>query len=208
MAEQELNQANSRLVRRLLIATVAMFGFGFALVPLYNLMCDTLGLNGRFLDIEQGKYEVSSGPMAQVDNTRVITVEFLANVGRDTSSEFRPMVHKIQLHPGEIKEVSYFAKNLSTEGMIAQAVPSLAPGKAVKYFTKMECFCFNKQPFDAGEEKVMPLRFFVDPDLPKDVSTISIAYTFFDITKNEQVNTGRSELASAQPVLPRTSVSH
>lgn len=208
MGKQELKQSNSRLIRKLLLATVAMFGFGFALVPLYNLMCDTLGLNGRFLDIEKGSYQAKTAPgLTGIDKSRMVTVEFLTNIGRDTSSEFRPMVYKVKVYPGEINKVDFYAKNLNSRSMVAQAIPSLVPGRAVKYFTKMECFCFNQQTFKAGEEKVMPLRFFVDPNLPKDVTTISLGYTFFDVTNKQKANLGRSELASAQAVLPRTSVS-
>ncbi|MDH5183501.1 MAG: cytochrome c oxidase assembly protein [Gammaproteobacteria bacterium] len=203
MSDAELKQVNTRLMRKLLIAAVAMFGFGFALVPLYNVMCDVLGLNGRFLAIEQGTYDASKARsiITTVDETRTVTVEFLANTDRNAPWEFRSMIRSMRLHPGEIKEVNYFAKNLSARDIVAHAVPSLTPGRAVKYFTKMECFCFTKQAFKAGEEKLMPLRFFVDPNLPKDVKTITLAYTFFESKQQTKKNSERSELASAQTVL-------
>ncbi|MBD3609746.1 MAG: cytochrome c oxidase assembly protein [Gammaproteobacteria bacterium] len=201
MDKESQQHANKKLTRKLLFAAVFMFGFGFALVPLYNVMCDVLGLNGRFVDIQQGDYQPgTASSITRVDDSRLITVEFLANVDRNAPWEFRSMTKKMKVHPGEIKEVNYFAKNLGQQDIVAQAVPSLVPGRAVKYFTKMECFCFKQQLFKKGEGKMMPLRFFVDPDLPKDVNTISIAYTFFDTTKNAKKSSGRSELASAQTV--------
>ena len=204
MSDAGLKQANNRILRKLLIASVAMFGFGFALIPLYDVMCDALGLNGRFLSIEQGTYDVSKAQniTTTVDESRNVTVEFLANTDRNSPWEFRAVINKMILHPGEIKEVSFYAKNLSSENIIATAVPSLSPGRAVKYFTKMECFCFTQQVFMPGEEKIMPLRFFVDPSLPRDLSTITIAYTFFE--SKQQTNSERSELASAQTVLTGT----
>lgn len=203
MSDADIKQANTRVLRKLLIAAVAMFGFGFALVPLYNAMCDVLGLNGRFLAIEQGTYDPSKAQSTinNVDETRTITVEFLASTARNSPWEFRSLTSTMRLHPGEIKEVSFIAKNLLPTALVAQAVPSLSPGKAVKYFTKMECFCFQQQTFKAGEEKLMPLRFFVDPNLPRDVNTITIAYTFFESKKQTKIDSERSELASAQTVL-------
>ncbi|MDH5360058.1 MAG: cytochrome c oxidase assembly protein [Gammaproteobacteria bacterium] len=206
MSNADIKQANSRVMRKLLIAAVAMFGFGFALVPLYNAMCDVLGLNGRFIAIEQGTYDGSKAQsmISSVDETRTITVEFLASTAHNSPWEFRSMTSSMRLHPGEIKEVNFFAKNLLPTALVAHAVPSLSPGKAVKYFTKMECFCFQQQTFKAGEEKMMPLRFFVDPHLPRDVNTITIAYTFFESKKQAGNILGRTELASAQTVLTGT----
>lgn len=206
MGERDIARANKRLLQRLLLATVFMFGFGFALVPLYNAMCDALGINGRFREIEQGTYDPAKAlsKVMEVDKTRTITVELLASIERNGPWDFYPMVHKVQLHPGEIKEVDFFAKNLSSHAIVAQAIPSIVPGTAVKYFTKIECFCFHQQTFNAGEEKVMPLRFVVDPELPRDVNTISLAYTFFDTGKTVKIETERSGLASAHTVLSGT----
>ena len=206
MSDADIKQANKRVLRKLLIAAVAMFGFGFALVPLYDAVCDVLGINGRFLAIEQGTYDPTQArnTINNVDETRTITVEFLASTARNSPWEFRSLTSTMQLHPGEIKEVNFVAKNLLPTALVAHAVPSLSPGKAVKYFTKMECFCFQQQTFKAGEEKMMPLRFFVDPNLPRDINTITIAYTFFESKKQAKNISGRTELASAQTVLTGT----
>lgn len=180
------NTSHKSLVRKLSLIALGMFGFGFALVPLYNAVCDAFGINGRFLGIESGQYDVSAAVKRgeaiakRLDETRTITVQFTANRNQNLPWEFHPTVAEVRVHPGQIKEVTYYARNLTDRSMIGQAVPSIVPGKATKYFTKMECFCFTQQSFGAGEGKEMPLRFVVDPDLPKDVTTITLAYTFFE----------------------------
>ncbi len=175
-----------RLIGVLSLVVLGMFGFGFLLVPLYSVICDVFGLNGRFVDIDAGTYDITAqseraATLTQnVDTTREITVQFLASRNQNLNFEFRPMQKKLVLHPGEMGMVKYYAKNLTGKDVVAQAVPSLVPGTAVKYFAKTECFCFTQQTLRAGEGKEMPLRFVVDPALPKNVSTISLAYTFFD----------------------------
>ena len=174
MAENDRKQANQRVVKRLGIAAVLMFGFGFALVPLYDVFCDITGINGK-----TGRIEQEEALSQRVDEDRLVTVEFLATVHSDLPWEFRPMVRKIKVHPGEITEVNYYARN-KTENLVAgQAVPSLAPGLAAKYFNKTECFCFTRQALGPGEGKKMPLRFVVDPELPDNVRTVSLSYTFY-----------------------------
>lgn len=174
MSENNCKQANQRVVKRLGIAALLMFGFGFALVPLYDVFCDITGLNGK-----TGRIELEEALSQQVDEDRLVTVEFLATVHSDLPWEFRPMVKRIKVHPGEVTEVNYFAIN-RTENLVAgQAVPSLAPGLAAKYFNKTECFCFTRQTLGPGESKEMPLRFVVDPQLPENVRTVSLSYTFY-----------------------------
>lgn len=183
MSDSNLQKSNKILTRKLIIAAIGMFGFGFALVPLYNVMCDALGINGRFLAIETGAYQqdLRQKPAdMQVDTSREITIEFLATLNQNMSWEFKAMTSKMKVYPGETYTVNYYAKNLSQDTVVAQAVPSMVPGLAVKYFSKMECFCFSNQTFAPGEEKLMPLVFYVDPNLPRDVNTLSISYTFFD----------------------------
>lgn len=189
-------RGHKRVVGGLSLLALGMFGFGFALVPLYNLICDTFGLNGKFTEIEQGTVNVAQqAKRAEViqkrkDLSRKVTVEFFSSLNQNLQWEFRPMKNKLELHPGEVTTVKYYAKNNTGREVIAQAIPSVSPGTANKYFTKMECFCFKQQTFKPGEEKEMPLIFVVDPDLPKNISTISLAYTFFDTqnrtAKNEQ----------------------
>jgi len=180
---------NGKLVRRMLLVVVAMFGFGYALVPLYGLMCDALGINGRFQDIEQGQYDVQQGKQRgrelamRKDLQRTVTVQFFTNLGASMQWDFRPMTRQVKVHPGEVTLVKFYAKNRTGRKVVAQAIPSLAPGQAVKYFTKMECFCFSQQTFEKGEAREMPLQFVIDPDLPKRINTITLAYTFFDTDK-------------------------
>lgn len=193
MNETSQQHANRRLVGKLSIVVLGMFGFGFALVPLYSVICDAFGLNGRFLEIERGEYDAqaqadrAASPQMVVDKNRLVTVEFLANRNQNLAWEFRPEVSSIKVHPGEVTEVKFYAKNLSAAEITAQAVPSVSPGTASKYFSKIECFCFTQQKLESGQGREMPLRFFVAPDLPKKVSTISLSYTFF-ATENKQAS--------------------
>ena len=166
--------ANKKVVRRLAITAVAMFGFGFAMVPLYDVFCEITGLNGK-----TGRIAQEEALSQQVDEDRLVTVEFLATVHSDLPWEFRPMVRRIKVHPGEVTEVNYYARNQTDNLVAGQAVPSLAPGLAAKYFNKTECFCFTRQSLGPGEDKEMPLRFVVDPALPDNVRTVSLSYTFY-----------------------------
>ena len=166
--------ANQKVVKRLGIAAVLMFGFGFALVPLYDVFCDITGLNGK-----TGRIELEEALSQTVDEDRLVTVEFLGVVHSELPWEFRPLVRRIKVHPGEVTEVNYYAMNKTDNTVAGQAIPSLAPGLAAKYFNKTECFCFTRQSLGPGEAKEMPLRFVVDPALPEDVRTVSLSYTFF-----------------------------
>lgn len=183
--------AHRKVVGGLTLVAIGMFGFGFALVPLYNLICDAFGLNGKFTDIEQGTVDVvqlakqAEEIQKRQDLTREVTVEFFSSLNQNLHWEFKPLTKKLKLHPGKVTTVKYYAKNNTDREVVAQAIPSVSPGVANKYFTKMECFCFKQQTFKPGEEKEMPLIFVVDPDLPKNVTTISLAYTFFD-TQNRK----------------------
>lgn len=187
--QQDVKHANQRLLKRMVFIGVVMFGFSFALVPLYNVFCDAFGLNGRFVDIEKGQYDAAQQADAAktkvIDKSRLVTVQFVASRNQNLPWEFRPLQATMKVHPGEVKNVSYFAKNLTGKTVVAQAVPSLSPGLAVKYFSKIECFCFKQQTFKSGESREMPLQFVIDPDLPKDVNTITIAYTFFDSNRGQ-----------------------
>ncbi len=186
----ESQRANRKTAKRLLLVASAMFLFGFVVMPpFYSLLCDTFGINGRFLDIESGQYVSADGQLkgaklaARKDLSRTVTVQFFTSLNQNLQWEFKPMTRQIKVHPGEIKTVKFYARNKTGRQVVAQAVPSVAPGQAVKYFTKMECFCFNQQTFEADEAKEMPLQFVVDPDLPKNINTITLAYTFFDTDK-------------------------
>ena len=146
---------------RLLGVTVVMFGFGFALVPLYDVFCEVTGLNGK---TSAQAYETVD---ARVDRTRSIKVQFLATNNDGMAWQFKPTIKEIIVHPGELAETEFFAKNPSANAMVAQAVPSMVPFKAAEYFHKTECFCFSQQTLAGGHEILMPLRFIVDLDIPR-----------------------------------------
>ncbi len=176
---------NNKTVWKLLIVVVAMFGFGYALVPLYDVVCQVLGI-GRFADIESGKYDpkaqeqVVKEMAAHKDLTRNIKVEFITVLNGGMKWEFKALQKEIIVHPGIMNTVDFYAKNLTGRDIIAQAVPRILPGNAAKYFTKIECFCFTQQTFKKGEARQMPLKFMVNPALPKSINTITLSYTFFD----------------------------
>lgn len=180
----ERKQANIRTTRKTVLIVIGMFGFGFALVPLYSVICDVFGLNGRFIElkkVEQAEYVTNVEK--RIDSTRTVRVEFLTTLNQKLNWEFRAKQNTIDVHPGKVTEVMFYAKNLTNRKVVAQAIPSVTPGYAAKYFSKMECFCFSQQTFEPGEARDMPLRFYVDPNLPKRVKTISLGYTFFDTNR-------------------------
>lgn len=180
MDDSSRAHANRRVVTRLAVVVLGMFGFGFALVPLYDVFCQVTGLNGK-----TGRIELEQALSDNVDTGRMVTVEFLATVNSELPWEFRPVVKKVRVHPGEVTEVSYHARNLNDHSVTGQAVPSLAPGLAAKYFNKTECFCFTRQTLGPREARDMPLRFVVDPDLPVDIRTVSLSYTFYQAADGE-----------------------
>jgi len=175
-AETERTRANRRVTLSLIVATTVMFGFGYALVPLYNVLCQVTGLNGK-TDDEAAVVDASRA----VDTTRTITIEFVTNTGATMPWRFAPLESKITVHPGEIREVSFEARNPASFSMTGQAIPSVAPGSAAKYFQKTECFCFSRQTLAAGERKLMPVRFVVDPALPAHIDVLTLSYTFFEV---------------------------
>jgi cytochrome c oxidase assembly protein subunit 11 len=169
----ETKKENRRLSTRLAIVAVAMFGFGFALVPFYNQICAALGVNSI---VERNELPRNS----QIDSSRTITIELDSNV-RELPWRFRPLVSHVSVHPGELTTVEYEVVNVRDAAVTGQAVPSYGPALAGEYFKKLECFCFTQQTLRPGETRRMPVTFVVDPRLPKDVSTISVSYTFFEI---------------------------
>lgn len=165
-----------KLVVKLSIAVVAMFAFGFALVPLYDVFCDIAGINGKTSNEAYQAVEV------KVDDSRTVTVQFIAQNNDGMTWQFRPTQKVLSVHPGAANDTLFFARNTTEKTMVAQAIPSVSPGRAAEYFHKTECFCFNQQTLTAGEAIDMPLRFIVDQDLPKDIHTITLSYTLFDVT--------------------------
>jgi cytochrome c oxidase assembly protein subunit 11 len=178
MTHQEQAKANTRLLVKLVVVVVGMFGFGFAMIPLYNVLCDVTGINGK-----TGTLTAEQAGQLIADETRTVTVEFIANLNQSLNWEFRPNVRKMQVHPGKVYSTSFYARNKTGKRMVGQAVPSVAPNEAAAHFSKTECFCFTTQTFESGEGRDMPLRFVIDPRLSEDINTVSLSYTFFDITQ-------------------------
>lgn len=172
-----LQQKNAKLVRTLVLVAIVMFGFGFALVPLYDVLCDITGLNGKVDGM--ATQETAYRP----DLSRELTVEFVTALNEAAPMEFRAETPKLKVHPGQFYTVNFYARNNTDKPMIAQAIPSVSPGAAAEYFKKTECFCFTEQTFQAKEGKAMPVRFVVDPNISPEHKTITLAYTFFDITE-------------------------
>lgn len=164
---------NRKVIARLLILVIAMFGFGFALVPLYDVFCDVTGLNGKTGD----RIELSD--VTVVDKTRLVKVQFISSLNESMPWVFKPLTRTIEVHPGEPTTINYYAKNITQHAITGQAVPSVAPGLAAAYFQKTECFCFTEQKLEAGEEKLMPVIFIVDSSLPEDINELTLSYTFF-----------------------------
>lgn len=175
---------NRRLLGRLAVAAVMMFGFGFLLVPFYNAICEVTGIN-RLAKPD----EVVN---TQVDLSRTITIQFDANT-HDLPWQFRPLQASITVHPGELVTVAYEVSNRRREAVTGQAVPSYGPQRAARFFRKMECFCFSQQTLAAGEKRTMPVAFVVDAALPADVSVITLSYTFFEIAGRRMVDAGSGQ---------------
>ena len=179
-AEQKtIKPNNSKVIKKLVLVVFAMFGFGFALVPLYDVFCDITGLNGKTNDV--AVVYADDG----IDTSRTVKVQFITRMAKGIPWQFEPVVNEISVHPGEMKFVDFYAKNLSQHDIIGQAVPSVSPGLAAGYFQKIECFCFTQQPLKSGEEVKMGLQFYVDLEIPKEINTLTLSYTLYDISGKE-----------------------
>lgn len=172
-------QQNNKMVLRLVVIVIGMFGFGFALVPLYDVFCDVTGINGK-TDNQAASYQ-----MIAIDDSRLVTVEFITRTATGMPWEFKAQTHRVKVHPGELHTVGFYVRNPSKSNMLAQAIPSVSPGEAALYLSKTECFCFNQQPLDAGAEAFMPMQFYVDPQIPDDITYFTVQYTLFDVTNRE-----------------------
>ncbi|TAF88137.1 MAG: cytochrome c oxidase assembly protein [Curvibacter sp.] len=171
--------ANRRMLGKLAVITVAMFAFGYALVPLYKAICEMTGINILALGEQVLSGQKTAPANSQVDRSRTITVEFDANSRGPW--EFKPAQRSLTVHPGEMMTVVYEFQNVQNRRMSAQAIPSYAPMQASAHFNKLECFCFNQYTLEPGEKKSWPVVFVIDPKLSKDVSTITLSYTFFEV---------------------------
>jgi len=196
--QDDKQQDNKKVIRNLLFAVVGMFGFGFALVPLYDVFCDITGLNGK-----TGEQYVSDAPI-QIDTSREIKVEFLANLNAEMPWDFEPLTRSVRVHPGEASRIEYVVRNNTDRDIVGQAIPSVAPGLAAAHFQKTECFCFTEQVLKAGEEKIMPVVFMIDPSLDEDISEVTLSYTFFikpgseDANVTTEAKTAKAETSVAQ----------
>jgi cytochrome c oxidase assembly protein subunit 11 len=179
MTARRLDRDNAAMLGKLVVVAAAMFGFGYALVPLYEQICEALGINVLSVSEREATSVGRSQPNGQVDTSRTITVEFDANAHGPWS--FRPALATLKVHPGELATVMYEFTNQQGRTMSAQAIPSYAPKQATAHFNKLECFCFNEYTLAPGERRQWPVVFVIDPKLPKDVTTITLSYTFFEI---------------------------
>jgi cytochrome c oxidase assembly protein subunit 11 len=171
---------NLLMLRKLALVSALMFGFGYALVPLYRAICTALGINVLSLsERETSGVSRAPGGNTQVDLSRTITVEFDANARGPW--EFKPAQRSLDVHPGQMATVMYEFRNVQNRTMAAQAIPSYAPMQAMAHFNKLECFCFNEYTLKPGEARQWPVVFVIDPKLPKDVRTITLSYTFFEV---------------------------
>jgi len=183
MAFASVSSDNQRMLGKLLVVAAVMFGFGYALVPMYRSICEALGINVLSL----AEQRIATGSWAgrqsagntQVDTTRTITIEFDANARGPW--DFKPAQRTVQVHPGELTTVIYEFKNIQNRTMVAQAIPSYAPRESMAHFNKLECFCFTEHTLAPGESKRWPVAFVIDPKLPRDVTTITLSYTFFEV---------------------------
>lgn len=179
MQDNFIQRLNKTLLGKLVVVAVLMFGFGYGLIPVYRAICELTGIN-----VLSAKEVLTSGHKGdikntQIDRSRTITIEFDANVSGPW--RFRPVKNSVQVHPGELSQVVYEVVNKENRKIDAQAIASYAPQQANAFFKKVECFCFKQQTLGPNEAKQMPVVFYIDPALPKDVKTITLSYTFFEI---------------------------
>jgi len=185
MTDEKRNEASvGRTVRRMLLIVVGMFGFGFALVPLYDVFCEVTGINGKSYKDARNYTPQPAGP----DTSREIRIQFIATNNDGMVWEFAPSQTMMRVHPGQLAETTFRASNPAPHQMVGQAIPSVQPIRAAEYFHKTECFCFNQQVLAGNQEVDMPLKFVVDRDLPPDIHTITLSYTLFDVTDRVAAN--------------------
>lgn len=175
------DQSNRRLTRKLWWFVAGAFAFGWALVPLYDVLCSVTGYGSK------KELLVAYKPSSTVDLHRLVTVEFMSSMPTVGTWEFTPEKHEIEVHPGQLYEATFRAKNMIAQPVTAQAVPSIAPNSATQYFRKTDCFCFTPQHFEANQERELKVRFFVDPSLPRNVDRVTLAYAMFDLPQQTQV---------------------
>lgn len=167
-------RSHLRVAGKMVALAFAMFGFGYLMVPMYNIICDITGLNGK-----TGRVSADSVPSRSTAQDREVVVEFVASINQGGSWIFKPEVKTMTVQPGKLYSASYYAENLNDHYVVAQATPSVTPFAAAKHFNKTECFCFTRQPFEPKASKQMPLTFIIDEDLPINIDRVTLSYTFF-----------------------------
>lgn len=187
MATQQNN--NAKVARRLAFAVVGMFGFGFAMVPLYSLFCDVTGINFAGSSTNGGRVALEDVAFGGVDESRLITVEFDITLNADLPWDVTPEMKRIQVHPGKAYEVMFTAENKTDDVVVTQAVPGITPWQATEHFSKVECFCFSQQTLQPREKKSMPLRFVIDKRLPDKYQVVTLSYTFMDTDRSKALKT-------------------
>ncbi len=184
-----LAKYNRQMLLKLIVISSAMFAFGYALIPMYKVLCEVTGINVVTSKNDYGTRAVNAANKnTQVDESRLITVEFDSNT--QGPFRFRSVKNSMQVHPGEMVQVVYEVVNVQGRPVSAQAIPSYAPKQATQHFTKLECFCFEQQTLKPNESREMPVVFVIDPALPKDVKNITLSYTFFEVGSGQKVITG------------------
>jgi cytochrome c oxidase assembly protein subunit 11 len=189
--------SHNRLIGRLLLLVAAAFGFAFALVPLYNVLCEATGFNGKVTirdGFGVGGLKVAAAPTSAVDTSRTVRVEFTGTVMPGLPWDMRPLTLGLDIHPGELQQVSYLVRNTSNRTITGQAVPSISPGQAAQHFEKIECFCFSQQTLAPGESREMPLAFIVKSEVDRSISHITLSYAFFNSEGQGQTLSGNGEV--------------
>lgn len=165
------------LLMKLFAIPILMFGFGYLMVPLYNVFCEVTGLNGK-----TGRLSAAEASLLQEDLSRLVKIQFVTSVNQDGPWDFRPAETSMMVHPGKPYTTKFYAYNRMDKALVSQSIPSVAPIQATRYFKKTECFCFIEQKFNASEAREMPVTFVINPQLPEDVDTIILSYTLFTKT--------------------------
>ena len=193
--------SHSRLIGRLLLLVAGAFIFAFAMVPLYNVLCEATGFNGKTTSPKTilngfgvGGLQAANTPTSKVDTSRTVRVEFTGTVMPGLPWEMRPLTLSLEIHPGEMQQVSYLVRNTSNRTIVGQAVPSISPGLAAQHFEKIECFCFSQQTLAPGEAREMPLAFIVKPEVDRNISQITLSYAFFSIDGQREILTRTKEV--------------
>jgi cytochrome c oxidase assembly protein subunit 11 len=176
-------RSNRKLVIKLLCIVAAAFAFGFALVPLYDVLCSVTGFNGKTKQgsVGVGGLSAASSAPSRIDLSRIVTVEFTGTVMPGLPWEMRPLTNSLDLHPGEMHQAKFLVHNRSDKPIIGQAVPSVSPGQAAQHFEKLDCFCFSQQTLAPGETKELPLTFIVKPEIDEQIRTVTLSYAFFNV---------------------------